>query len=251
METQPDRRGIEAPSILRYVLDPLYRLLTRLHVEGLANVPASGGCLLVFNHLSNLDPHLIMTVLPRRDATGLVAADYRARPFERVLVEAAGGLWLRRGAGDRAALERALELLADGWIVGIAPEGGRSRTGTLRPGQTGAAFLAERAQVPVLPLGLTGTHLVRDELRRLRRAQVSVRIGEPFRLPELATVRRRDRHRLHTETIMRRIAELLPAPYRGAYASPPLPGAVPVTTRPPTTRPPPAATNPLSTWSDA
>jgi 1-acyl-sn-glycerol-3-phosphate acyltransferase len=205
-------------SPLRHTLAFGYRAIARLEVEGHAHVPRAGGCLLVFNHLSNFDPHLIFSLMPRRDAAGLVAAEYRRRPATRWLLERAGAIWLDRGRPDRQALAAALARLRAGWLVGLAPEGGRSRTGALRHGRHGAAFLAGHAGVPILPVAVTGTERIAAALPRLRRVPVRVRFGAPFRLPACDGVPRRERLEAHTDTIMHQIAALLPSAYRGVYA---------------------------------
>jgi 1-acyl-sn-glycerol-3-phosphate acyltransferase len=204
---------------LRHMLAFGYRAVARLEVEGHAHIPRAGGCLLVFNHLSNFDPHLIFTLMPRRDAGGLVAADYRRRPAARWLLERAGAIWLERGRSDRQALAAALARLRAGWLVGLAPEGGRSRSGALGHGRHGAAFLAEHAGVPILPVAVTGTERIAAALPRLHRVPVRVRFGAPFRLPALDGVPRRERLAAHTDTIMHQIAALLPPAYRGVYAA--------------------------------
>ena len=79
------------------------------------------------------------------------------------------------------------------------------------------AYLAARANVPIVPIGLTGTEKIKDNLPRLHRTHLRVVVGKPFRLPENGRVRG---HKLdeYTDLIMRRIAELLPEEYRGLYA---------------------------------
>jgi 1-acyl-sn-glycerol-3-phosphate acyltransferase len=204
---------------LRRVLDIAYAALTRREAHGLEQLPASGGFLLVFNHLTNYDPHLIFTLVRRPRAVGLVAADYRVRPFHRFLVERTGGLWLRRGAADRRALEVALNLLASGWMVGLAPEGRRSPTGTLQPGRPGAAFLALRSGAPIVPVGVAGTERIGHP--SWLRVPVIIRFGEPFFLPRQAGRITRAQLQEATTTIMSRIAALLPERYRGVYAEDP------------------------------
>jgi 1-acyl-sn-glycerol-3-phosphate acyltransferase len=202
---------------MRAILDTAYRLLTRREVEGLEYLPSEGGFLLVFNHLTNFDPHLLFTVARRDRATGLTAAEYRSRPLHRFLVESCGGIWLRRGAGDRRALDLALALLAEGWMVGLAPEGRRSPTGALRPGRPGAAFLALRSGAPIVPAAVMGTEAIASALRSGRRARVRVRFGPPFRLAaEQRSISRQALQR-HTGRIMSEIAALLDPGYRGAY----------------------------------
>ena len=208
-------------AVVRAVLNVLFAVLTRRRVLGVEHVPTAGACVLVTNHLSKLDAPLLMTVLPRRDLSALVAADFRRRPLYRVLIEAAGGTWIRRGARDRAALQTALDLLACGRIVGIAPEGRCSPTGALIAAKPGPALLAARANVPVVPVAVTGTEQVGRALKRLRRTTLTVRFGEPFRLPPLTPANQKQQLRAGTDEIMGRIAAMLPPAYRGVYADHP------------------------------
>lgn len=207
--------------LLRLTLKVLYSCVMRRQVFGLEHIPSTGPCLLVFNHLSNLDPHLLFCLLSRDDLTGLFASDYRSHPFFRFMVECPGGLWLRRGEGDRSALRAALARLEEGWMVGLAPEGRRSSTGALREGKRGAAFLAVWAGIPVLPVAITGTENVAAGIRHLRRAAVTVHFGEPFWLPQQGGGGTKQHLQVCTDEIMCRIAALLPADYRGAYEAHP------------------------------
>lgn len=201
-------------ALLKRLLGRISRGLFRLEVHDAHAIPARGPCILVFNHLSNLDPHLLFTLMPRADAVGLVAAEYRTRPLVRWLVEACGGLWLHRGKADRATLRRALVLLEGGALVGLAPEGRRSPDGRLGAGRPGAAFLALRSGAPVLPVALEGTERALATLRRGRRPRVVVRFGEPFFLKDpLAPSQpgeRREELEEGTRRIMEALAALLP-----------------------------------------
>jgi len=100
-------------------------------------------------------------------------------------------------------------------VLGIAPEGTRSKTGSLQRGKPGAAYLALRANVPILPVVVTGTERVFRDLLRLRRPRVRVVIGEPFRLT-LPEDEKRPLQAL-ADRMMYRLAELLPPEYRGVY----------------------------------
>ncbi len=215
---------------MRAVLNTLFAALTRRRVFGAEHVPTEGPCLLVFNHLSRLDGPLLYTAVPRPDLSALVTADYRRRPLHRVLIEAAGGVWVRRGAGDRAALAAALDLLEQGRIVAVAPEGRISPTEALVEAKPGPAYLAARANVPIVPVAVTGTERVGDGLKRLRRVTLTVRFGEPFWLPPLAPTNRKQQREAATDLIMGRLAALLPPEYRGAYAD--HPGSTPNELRP-------------------
>jgi 1-acyl-sn-glycerol-3-phosphate acyltransferase len=103
-------------------------------------------------------------------------------------------------------------------MVAISPEGQRSRTGGLVRAKPGVAFLAYRASVPILPMAFTNTASIGPALKRLRRAAVSIRIGEPFELPPLGEANRKRQRQDAADLIMCRLAALLPPEYRGVYA---------------------------------
>lgn len=205
--------------VLRASLWNLLGLMARREVVGLEHIPRQGPCLLVFNQRSVFDTPLVSALVPRPDVTGLVARDYRRNPFYRVLVECGGGVWITRRSADRGALSAALDALERGWVVGISPEGRRSRTGGLVEGRPGPAFLAKRSGAPVVPVGLAHTDRIAGSLAHLRRAAVTIRVGEPFRLPPFESGGHREQLRADTDLIMCRIASLLPERDRGAYAS--------------------------------
>jgi 1-acyl-sn-glycerol-3-phosphate acyltransferase len=103
-------------------------------------------------------------------------------------------------------------------VLGVAPEGTRARgTCALQKAKTGIAYLATRADVPIVPVGMAGTEKVKKNLPRLKRTDMRVVVGKPFRLPESGRVRG-EKLEEYTDLIMHRIAELLPEEYRGVYA---------------------------------
>jgi 1-acyl-sn-glycerol-3-phosphate acyltransferase len=203
---------------LHSTLNALFGMLSKRQVIGLENLPTAGPCVLVFNHVSNFDPPLLFTLIRRRDATGLVADNYRDRPFYRFIVEGSGGTWLKRGASDRAALETALALLNNGWLVGIAPEGRRSPSRSLIEGKPGPAFLALHAGALIVPAGLSNTDQLGPALKQMRRITLTIRFGKPFMLPAPDGRDNKAHLRFCTEMIMCHIAALVPEPYRGVYA---------------------------------
>jgi 1-acyl-sn-glycerol-3-phosphate acyltransferase len=132
-------------------------------------------------------------------------------------------VWLDRYEADFRTLRIVLKRLKKGEILGMAPEGTRSETEALVMGKPGAAYLAAKANVPIIPVGLTGTEdrVVKYRLRHLRRLDINIRIGEPFYLPPMDRKNRDEYLDQSTEEIMCRIAELLPPQYRGVYADAP------------------------------
>lgn len=201
-------------TIVRFV----FKLFTDWEVVGLENVPPDGPFISVSNHTHWLDPPLIMCSLPRR-VCPLVADKWRRRPVIGQLAASAGAIFIRRGEVDRRALRQAMEAIEQGKVLGIAPEGTRSKTGAMQEGRAGAAYIACLTGMPLLPVGVIGVEKALGELRRLRRPQVKVVIGRPFTLPPLPGKAggRSQRLREYTTQIMYRIAELLPEEYRGVY----------------------------------
>lgn len=206
---------------MRRAVSALLGLVARRDVHGLENIPREGPCLVIFNQTSLLDTPLVNVLVPRPDVTGLVALDYRRNPLYRVLIEAGGGLWIRRRSADRGALRAALDALARGWVVEISPEGRRSPDGSLVAARPGPAFLATRAGVPVVPVAFANTAGVASSWRRLRRPTVTIRVGPPFRLAPVDGPERRRRLREAADEMMCRLAALLPASRRGVYADHP------------------------------
>ena len=190
----------------------LARLLLRLTVRGAEGVPATGGLLLTMNHLGGADPVLALGFAPR-PVVAVGKVDLLDWPVVGPLVRAYGMVPLRRDQAERATLERLLSRLARGQALLIAPEGRESRTGALGAGQGGAAFLAQHAGVPIVPVALTGTawNDILLAWRRFRRPCVTLTFGQPYQLP------RGLRRPAAVDDIMRHIAALLPPEYRGIY----------------------------------
>ena len=207
--------------LIRNIFTFLFRVLARLHTEGLDKLPLRGPYIMATNHIHLFDPPLVFAVLGDRYATGFVGASHQRNLFWRLLLNAVGVIWIRRGEADRAAMRAALTVLKGGRILGIAPEGTRSRSHTLIAGKEGTAFLAQRANVPIYPIGLWGTENIVPAWLRLQRADVHVVFGEAFELSAVSADERSQRLQIWTDEIMCRIASLLPQSYRGVYSDHP------------------------------
>jgi 1-acyl-sn-glycerol-3-phosphate acyltransferase len=203
--------------LMRTVIDFLFGLLTRREYVGLENIPPTPPYILAINHLSALDSPVLLTVCPHR-VRAFAAAKHRRHPLYAPLLTLMGSIWVRRGEIDRQALKEALATLERGEVLGLAPEGTRSRDfRALQEGKSGVAYLATRANVPIVPVGVTGTEEIIPSLLQLRRARVRAVVGQPFFLPENGRVRGQ-LLREYTDLVMHRIAGLLPEEYRGVYS---------------------------------
>ncbi len=204
---------------LRALIAGLARMLWRFEITGREHLPASGGFIVVINHLSTFDAVVGFLAIPQR-LLGFGADKWRRVWFTRMLLETAGVIWVARGEADMDALKATLAALKAGRRLGFAPEGTRSLTRTLQRGKPGAAYLADRTRALIVPLAITGTENVIPCWKRLRRPVVRGVIGEPFRLPGKGRAKAAELDDL-TDLIMVHIAELLPPAYRGAYADHP------------------------------
>ncbi len=206
--------------ILRPCFMLFFKLTMRLKVEGMENVPKTGGALMVSNHMHNVDPVLLEAVFPR-PVRFMAKKEVFSIPFAEWVARMTDSFPVDRGNPDRAALRHAQTRLLGGVIVGMFPEGTRSTTGGLKDVFPGAAAIALRANVPVIPTAIIGTDTLPfngSKPRRLGKRQVTVRIGKPFYLkretedgtkPDLAEI---------TDQMMVEVAKLLPEHYRGIYA---------------------------------
>jgi 1-acyl-sn-glycerol-3-phosphate acyltransferase len=186
-------------------------------------VPKEGGFIIASNHIGRLDAPLVYYLLGRRDIVLMVAEKYARVPGLRWFANRLDAIWVDRFNADLSALRASINVLKKGAILVLAPEGTRSKTGSLNEAKPGTSFLAIKANVPILPVALLGTWDVEvvSRLKRLKRLDIEVRVGEPFRLPPLQRQNREEAMQAYTDEIMLRIAALLPPELRGVYTDHP------------------------------
>lgn len=192
-------------------------LVLRLEIEGRDHVPATGGGLLACNHTLGADFLLLGYASPRQLYYMAKAEAFLIHPAIARLMLAAGVFPINRGKHDTAALETAIRLVKGGKLVGMFPEGTRSRDGGLLPGKSGAARIALAAQAPVIPAAVINANAVMEGLTRFGpRPAACVRFGTP--LTGHGNPADSEAAQRFTEEIMLGIASLLPPGLRGAYA---------------------------------
>lgn len=193
------------------------RLLTRIEVHGVEHIPATGATLMIMNHLHWLDPIIGVAVI-QRPAVMFTAEKWEHKPvIGNVLRWSQRVIFVVRGELDRRALSQALEVLERGEMLGVAPEGTRSKTGALQQAHDGAAYLVSRSGAAVAPVAAYGQEQAERQWKRLRRPHIVVRVGEPFHFEDTPNKARSRDLPPYTEEMMRRLAELLPPGYRGVY----------------------------------
>ena len=226
--------------VFKAVLKPLLRALYGIKVEGLNNVPKKGPAIIAANHLSFLDSFFIPLVVNRRKVTYLAKADYFKSWKTAWFFRMAGQIPIEREGGKKSevALNTALDVLKEGKLLGIYPEGTRSPNDKLHRGRTGVARLALAAQVPIVPCGLIGTLDVMPPDAKLPklfgRPKVIVRFGKPLDLAQRYSAEERDRFILRsiTDELMYEIMMLSGQEYVDEYASRKATVPMPESTRP-------------------
>lgn len=210
--------------LMRGLIRFIFHTITRVQVTGWENVPAEGPYIVTFNHVSIYDPPLVLAFWPVNSEA--IAAEYLwEEKWIGLVVRAFGAIPVSRDFFDRGLIDKTLAILEGGGVLTLSPEGERSFKPGMIPAKPGIAYLAEKAGVPIVPVGVTGTtgDLI-QRARRFERPHVSMRIGKPFRLPQGVSkgVDRKELRKRSADMVMYKMAELLPEEYRGVYAD--LPG---------------------------
>ena len=182
---------------LRVLSRIVYKLLFRFEAIGVDNVPLEGPVILCSNHLSVMDPPTLGTPLPR-EIRFMAKEELFKIPLFGSFITKLGAFPVKRGGISKQSLRTALNILKDGQVLGIFPEGTRKNPGI---GKRGAATFALRSQAVVIPVAIIGNY-------RLFR-KMKVVYGEPIDLSDLANDDSPDRMHKATERIMERIHTLI------------------------------------------
>jgi 1-acyl-sn-glycerol-3-phosphate acyltransferase len=211
--------------MLRPALYGLCKVLVRLDVQGARNVPKHGGCIIVANHLHNLDPILISIACPR-PLHYMAKIELMRAPVVGRILKWVGAFPINRGKIDRTAIKRAQATLQQDIALGMFPEGTRSTAMKIEQVLPGAGLLALRDGVKIVPTAITGTERFpfngikqqRDRASMPDPGHKGVRIvfGDPFEVPAEIDGKRTGAADA-TDYMMQRVAALLPDEYRGIY----------------------------------
>jgi 1-acyl-sn-glycerol-3-phosphate acyltransferase len=191
------------------IVRPLFKSLFRFQVFGAKNVPSTGGVLLVSNHVSYVDPIFMGAAVDRNLHYMARSTLFKPGVIERFLLSM-NAFPVHLGVPDRGAIRQALQLLDDGNVLHIFPEGTRSIDGTLGTAQAGVGLIAHRTTASVLPVFLDGTEKVLPRgAKMMKLAKVKLSFGRPLDLEHYrkAASSRETRAKIG-EVVMSSIAEL-------------------------------------------
>lgn len=183
------------------VIVPILHFYFRGRTYGIENVPKEGPLVIVSNHASDLDPPIV-SVCMRRPVAYMAKEELFKVPILKQIITLYGAYPVQRGSADRSAIRSALNSLEQGWAAGIFLQGTRTPDGKITEPKLGAALIAAKAKVPLLPVCVWGTHAVERQGLIANSVPITVRIGELIPPPEST-------NRKELETLSQKCADII------------------------------------------
>lgn len=204
--------------MVNWVLRRVFQTVCRIEREEIRKIPMQGPLILVANHIHLVEVPVFLPQLDPREVIGLAKRESWKNPLYNFLFNQWDAIPIDRGLVDREAFHRMLDVLAQGKILAVYPEGTRSRDGRMLQGKAGIVALAQKSGAPMLPIGFYGGYEnFFDNLKHLRRTDFHIKIGRPFKLASGIDALLRGSRQEVTDEIMCKIAEQLPEGNRGYY----------------------------------
>jgi len=208
---------------IRWLIRALFNLIAHVEVTGYENLPKNQSFVIATNHLGIVDAPMAFYALDNWDMFVMVAEKWEKIALFRWLGKYFNLIFIDRHNADIKTLRKVIKLMEENNILVIAPEGTRSRVGSMIEAKSGVSYLATKLNRPIVPVALAGTEdkALIANLKRLKRTRMTVTAGPAFTLPPLPRENRDEALKQYTDEIMCRIAALLPEKYRGVYAEHP------------------------------
>jgi 1-acyl-sn-glycerol-3-phosphate acyltransferase len=210
-------------NVVRWLVRALINLFAQVEISGYEYIPKGSDFVIATNHLGIVDAPLAFYALDRWDIYIPVAEKWEKNPILKWLGKYFNFIFIDRFNPDIKALRQILDLMKQDNVIAIAPEGTRSRVGSLIEGRPGVSYLATKLNRPILPVAIWGTEdkVFWGNAKRLRRNHVFMKAGPAFMLPPLPRENRDQALKQYTDEIMCRIAVMMPERYHGFYANHP------------------------------
>jgi 1-acyl-sn-glycerol-3-phosphate acyltransferase len=200
------------------ITEALIKLTCRVDAAQLSRVPMHGPLIIIANHINFLEVPVMYVYMQPRPVLGFAKAENWKNAFLGWLLDITEAIPLERGEADMTAIRAGLAMLEEGRIFAIAPEGTRSYHGRLQKGRPGTVMLALHSGAPILPLVYYGGERFKENIRRLRRTDFHIAVGQLFHIDTNGVKVTRQIRQQITDEMMYQLAALLPPEYRGIYA---------------------------------
>ena len=210
-------------SFLRFCARKVLPLIADIEVHGDVSKLPKGGYMLASNHLGRLDSLVVYYVVENDDLIHPLTDKYKKYWYGRLAGRIFNVTWLTRGEADLSAIKEFISRLKGGAVMIIAPEGTRSKTASLLKAEPGAIYIANAANVGIIPVALTGTEDsdVIARLKKFKRLKITITAeNEMYYPPNIKAVKGAERDALlqaSVDELFCRIAAMLPESYRGYY----------------------------------
>ncbi|MCX6340187.1 MAG: lysophospholipid acyltransferase family protein [Candidatus Aureabacteria bacterium] len=202
------RGALKLQQILKPVIRVLFRILSRIRVVGLENLPSRPPYIVFSNHISWFDPFLVGSWVPAPVYFMTMEGLLKFPPLG-LLLRCVGAFPVSRGSLDRSAIENSTNILESGGVVFIFPEGG---IGRLRKGEKlrpGISLIAQRTNVPLVPVDISGCRGLYHPLKLLtRRVSIEIRIGVPFPITSVSDLAGKKMRQMVMDRITREMYSL-------------------------------------------
>ena len=204
--------------LINFIIRVYTRITCRIDAPDLQTIPMKGPLIVISNHTGQIEVPLLFAHLQPRKMTGWAKIEAWNNKFLNWVFGVWGMIPVRRGEADMHALKAAIRALEKGYIFGIAPEGTRNRNGILIRALPGTVTLALHTGAPVLPVAHWGGEKLMKNLKRFKRTDFHIRLGEPFKVDVQGVKVTSEIRQQIVDEMMYEIAKLMPEEYRGAYS---------------------------------
>src|ERR1044071_2998096 len=191
-------------NFIRWLIRLIFNLVARVEVRGYENLPEEGSFVIATNHLGIVDVPIAFYALERWDLFVMIGEKWEKVRLFRWIGKYFNFVFIDRFNPDIKTLRKVISLMEKNNILIIAPEGTRSRTGSLIEAKPGVSYLATKLNRPIVPVAITGTEdkALLGNLKKLRRAHITLTAGQVFSLPPLPRENRDEVLKRYTDEIM-------------------------------------------------
>jgi 1-acyl-sn-glycerol-3-phosphate acyltransferase len=214
--------------MIKYLVNHLVKIISHIIVKieahDLDKIPPKGPLLGTANHINFLDVPIILSLLYPRPTTVLAKKETWDNPIVGFLFNIWEGIPIDREIADFTAFQKSRQVLSEGKILAFSPEGTRTGDRGLIRAKPGVAMLAIQCDVQILPVAYYGHEHFWEDIKRLKRSKMTIRVGKCFRIKLNGQPKNKENLQHVADAIMLEIAKLMPEKYHGYYANKTSPG---------------------------